>query len=93
MQYESNCGWNHDNDIDQIIDSQSQKLSENKFSISTDACGIVYFDSETSGFGKSHEILQIAAIYKDLAISVYVNPTEEISCEAFLHTELRNIAG
>lgn len=93
VEYESDCGWNHDNDSNQMIDSQIALISENKLLISADNCGVVYFDLETSDFGQYREILQFAASYKDFEFSVDVNPTKEISAEASLHTGLRNIAG
>lgn len=92
VQYESNCGLTNDNDSNQVIDSHIVSMSQNSL-FSADNCDIVYFDLETSGFGKSHEILQIAAMYKEYEFSVYVNPTKEISSEASLHTGLRDIAG
>lgn len=83
----------NDNNNNEVIDTHIASISQDNLVISMDDCDIVYFDLETSGFGKSNEILQIAAMYGEHEFSVYVNPTKEISSEASLHTGLRNISG
>lgn len=93
VQYESNCGLTCDNVTNEVIDSNISSITQDNLVISSENCDIVYFDLETSGFGKSNEILQIAAMYQGHEFSVYVTPTKEISSEASVHTGLRNIAG
>ncbi|XP_057338486.1 uncharacterized protein LOC130676349 [Microplitis mediator] len=93
LQYESNCGLTNDNNINEVIDTNIASICQDNLLITLDNCDIVYFDLETSGFGKSNEILQIAAMYEEHEFSIYINPTKEISLEASLHTGLRNISG
>ncbi|XP_074113941.1 LOW QUALITY PROTEIN: uncharacterized protein LOC141537002 [Cotesia typhae] len=93
LQYESNCGFTNDNNINEVVDANIASICQDNFLITLDNCDIVYFDLETSGFGKSNEILQIAAMYEEHEFSIYINPTKEISSEASLHTGLRNISG
>ncbi|XP_044741081.1 uncharacterized protein LOC123302280 [Chrysoperla carnea] len=93
LQYESNCGLSNDNNINEVVDANIASICQDNFLITLDNCDIVYFDLETSGFGKFNEILQIAAMYEEHEFSIYINPTKEISSEASLHTGLRNISG
>lgn len=82
-----------DYDFIQAIDSYIA-LTPDDVEISADNCDLVFFDLETSGFGaRFHEILQIAAIYKEHEFSFYINPTREIHPDAALRTGLQNIAG
>ena len=83
----------NDDDSNQVIDSQIASMCKNKCLITADDCDMVFFDLETSGFGSSHEILQIAVIREEYEFSIYASPIKEISSKSSIHTGLRNIAG
>lgn len=68
-------------------------FSELNVSVPSEACQIVDFNLETSGFGKSAEILQIAARCENCSISIYINLTEAIDQKASKVTGLENIKG
>lgn len=50
--------------------------------VSTEGICIIFFDLETTGFGKSAGILQIAASITNSEFSLYVNPTQRVPVEA-----------
>lgn len=68
IQYQPNCGINIDITALNSNHLQSSEMSEKN-------CDIVYFDLETSDFGDSACILQIADECNQSTFSVYVTPT------------------
>ncbi|XP_043289283.1 uncharacterized protein [Venturia canescens] len=73
--YQSGCGF----DLGmEFIDQPMVSLLSNAVEDFT----IVYFDLETTGFGKSKEIVQIAAAHESATFDAYVMPTREISAQA-----------
>ena len=93
VQYKRNCG------IEMVeIKRTSEHVSDVNvdtlnFSRSSEICQIVFFDLETSGFGKTADILQIATRCVGGSFSVNVNLTQETNVKASDVTGLRNIGG
>ena len=61
--------------------------------VSVEVKSIVFFDLETTGFGKSAGILQIAAKINNKEFSTYINPTQNIPVEATQVHGLENRRG
>lgn len=72
--------------LDIGIEFIDQKIP--KSSVAEETLATVFFDLETTGFGNSCEIIQVAAKYNDTEYNVYILPTREIPPSASAVTGL-----
>ncbi|XP_053598615.1 uncharacterized protein LOC128668838 [Microplitis demolitor] len=94
LQYQSNCGLLMSIDYNNVnINTKTLYSKLRNVVITSDNCGLVYFDIETSGFSSTSDILQIAAKFKEKTFNVYIKPTQPIDHQAFKLTGLVNING
>ena len=91
VQYQPNCGI--DMELERSDEPNVNNHIEKEIAITPDSCKIVYFDLESSGFGKCADILQIAAKSDGWTFSVYINPSKSVAPSASLVTGLENRKG
>ncbi|XP_043284941.1 uncharacterized protein [Venturia canescens] len=81
VQYRPNYGFELDVNSNEIPNLQEDKTK------------VIYFDLETSGFGYSADILQIAAVCEENSFCVYVTPTQTVHAQAQRITGFKNVGG
>ncbi|XP_034935711.1 uncharacterized protein [Chelonus insularis] len=91
--YESNCGLELSNDLSAENNINEEDERSPCLLKTVNEYNIIYFDLETSGFGRSADILQIAAVGQESVFSTYVNPSQPVTVSASAVTGLENIHG
>lgn len=83
IQYQSNCGMdNNKGNSNTLIDPKIIIDILPITKVSEDLCNFLYFDLETSGFGGTADILQIAIKVQDQTFNVYINPFQLVDPKA-----------